>query len=781
MPPPNDNLANAQLLTGSSPSASGTTVDSTNEADEISDGLDYGAGDVWYLWQAPTTGSVLVTLTAPLMDGEFDVYGALATGNTFAYINNTFLNWAPLSAGACSAVVSVTAGQWYLIQVPYYTVAGTFNISVAYQVGPVNDNLANATVISLASFPITGDNTLASTEAAENPAQYNSVWYSFSPTQDGVLSMGVDNGFEISVNTGDSYLNLNTLQAGNTVAVPVFAGQTYLIAVYCQYADSGGPFTLTGSFEVLYPPVNDDFSNAIPLSVDIFTQAVDNTMATIEVNEDPTNYFSVWYKYTPSASGSLTLTQESGIDLTFKIYTGTALQLLTLQDEGNDSLVMPVALGVTYYIAVCSQSSSSFGPYTFSGQRVNEFPIIFIGPQTADTLVLDGNGPQSIVVDEDETIWILNQDEQTIYFSTDGGNTFTLDHTITLAGPPYPVISTGNNMAMFFDENGQLVVAFFTTDGVSNYYFNCYVRNLAGSWTAYTSAAIPVIATNYSLCSSICQGDDGTIHGAITGANQRVGAILSNIAYVNFKDGVMSTPTPITQYNTAEGVGFLSISLVNHLTNILIFWRLENDLSNNANGPFQYCQINPSAPLIMDAVEAAKAWATAKTYYVGDLVLESSTIYICLIQHTSGVFATDLGNGDWQVLSSYATPTVVSALVNTDAYNVRSNGNLYFMIGSGFQPTIGATSLYKNFVSLPINPALITEYGSGWITLASYEIDMNDNLMIYGGFNYLFESPPGINAFLGGVWQPVHVGTFGSGQDNWTWSGGHTYNYQQIG
>lgn len=43
------------------------------------------------------------------------------------------------------------------------------------------------------------------------------------------------------------------------------------------------------------------------------------------------------------------------------------------------------------------------------------------------------------------------------------------------------------------------------------------------------------------------------------------------------------------------------------------------------------------------------AWATGTTYSVRDLATESGVIYICLVPHTSGTFATDLAAGRWAV------------------------------------------------------------------------------------------------------------------------------------
>lgn len=62
------------------------------------------------------------------------------------------------------------------------------------------------------------------------------------------------------------------------------------------------------------------------------------------------------------------------------------------------------------------------------------------------------------------------------------------------------------------------------------------------------------------------------------------------------------------------------------------------------------------------------AWVTATNYQVGNYVLQNSIIYYCLVDHTSGVFATDLANGDWQALSIYQIPTPYQG---TDLFNIK--------------------------------------------------------------------------------------------------------------
>ena len=49
-------------------------------------------------------------------------------------------------------------------------------------------------------------------------------------------------------------------------------------------------------------------------------------------------------------------------------------------------------------------------------------------------------------------------------------------------------------------------------------------------------------------------------------------------------------------------------------------------------------------------------WITATPYVVGNFVKESSIIYYCIVDHTSGVFATDLTAGKWVAQDIYEVP-----------------------------------------------------------------------------------------------------------------------------
>lgn len=49
------------------------------------------------------------------------------------------------------------------------------------------------------------------------------------------------------------------------------------------------------------------------------------------------------------------------------------------------------------------------------------------------------------------------------------------------------------------------------------------------------------------------------------------------------------------------------------------------------------------------------AWLTSTSYAVDDVVSNGGSSYICLIAHTSGTFATDLGAGKWQLMAQKGT------------------------------------------------------------------------------------------------------------------------------
>jgi hypothetical protein len=76
------------------------------------------------------------------------------------------------------------------------------------------------------------------------------------------------------------------------------------------------------------------------------------------------------------------------------------------------------------------------------------------------------------------------------------------------------------------------------------------------------------------------------------------------------------------------------------------------------------------------------AWVTATAYVLNDLVESNDGVYVCLTAHLSGVFATDLSAGKWQLLSAqdrrfYASPLPADPATRPDGSAIQ-NGDWYF-------------------------------------------------------------------------------------------------------
>jgi uncharacterized repeat protein (TIGR01451 family)/uncharacterized delta-60 repeat protein len=121
--PPNDNLANAQTIIGSTGTVSGTNLNATLEGLEFSP--NFAGASIWYAWTAPyTTTMDFNTLNSidPFTGNELDtvlvVYKLSGTNVAYANLTQLAANDDDPSGGLTSRVdVPVTVGNIYLIQV----------------------------------------------------------------------------------------------------------------------------------------------------------------------------------------------------------------------------------------------------------------------------------------------------------------------------------------------------------------------------------------------------------------------------------------------------------------------------------------------------------------------------------------------------------------------------------------------------------------------------------------------------------------------------------------
>ena len=79
--PPNDNFANAIVLTGVTNFATGSNAGATSEPGESDHANAEGGASVWWTWQAPFTGTVLISTVGSSFDTLLSVYTGRALTN----------------------------------------------------------------------------------------------------------------------------------------------------------------------------------------------------------------------------------------------------------------------------------------------------------------------------------------------------------------------------------------------------------------------------------------------------------------------------------------------------------------------------------------------------------------------------------------------------------------------------------------------------------------------------------------------------------------------------
>ena len=240
---------------------------------------------------------------------------------------------------------------------------------------PSNDNFANAIIISTLPFSDEVDNTGATTESNEPLNCFYSpvtVWYSFTPAAnasitanmagssmaDTILSVYQAGGGGL----GDLSL-INCASYGGSAVFIVQAGTTY----YLQAGSMLGVGNLKVNVFETPPPPNDDFADAKIISTLPFSDEVDNTGATTEINEPQdcsyNSPWTVWYSFTSAANVLITANTAGSnmADTRLSVYQAVGgslgdLSLITCGVFGS-SVVFNVQAGSTYYL----QAGSMYG------------------------------------------------------------------------------------------------------------------------------------------------------------------------------------------------------------------------------------------------------------------------------------------------------------------------------------------------------------------------------------------------------------------------------------
>jgi hypothetical protein len=387
-PPANDLFASAELVTGSSVTASGTTVDASKETAEPNHRGYSGGRSIWYRWVAPADGTAVVSVSS-------STYGTLVA----AYTGLTVDGLTPVGTGGDLAGLrfSAVAGQAYHIAIDTYGDGGPVELTLSLVDRPANDDFADAEELTGTSDSATGDTTAATREPGEPYPSYSygagSVWYEWTAPSDGAVAIdtaGSDFNTVLGVYTGDDVAGLvhvasNDDASSSTrtskVTFRSVAGTTYRILVDGYYTYDLGQVQV--SVDLQPPPPNDMFATPTLLPGEAaVTAGGSNAGASVEPGEPSHHgswYYSaqssVWYSWTAPKSGSLTVKAAAGFQTVLAVYRGESVSELTRvvnqpQDwnGGPEQIRVRVEAGVTYSIVVD-------GYAYYSNQATGEFSL----------------------------------------------------------------------------------------------------------------------------------------------------------------------------------------------------------------------------------------------------------------------------------------------------------------------------------------------------------------------------------------------------------------------
>ncbi len=364
--PPNDNLANATVLTGTNATATGTTVGATTEPGEPAHAGYPAAHSIWFVWTAPDDGSALVDLTGSASGTLLAVYVGKYMASLTLVAGNASGN--PDGTGRC--VFQVTAGVLYEIAVDVSAAPGPVELNLqftrSYFPPQITRQPADQTVLE------GGTATFSVVAASDSPISYQ--W--------------LDNAGTDIAGATNSVLVLTNVSPGQAGA--------YAVVV----SNAGGSIASSNAMLVvnLRPP-NDDFANRILLSGSAATTTGSDVFATAE-NGEPTpagwaSPQSVWWTWTAPTNGLafVDVTNYVGNQV-LAIYTGNSLTQLTAVASASWftpplAVEFEVAGGTSYQITVAGVGGSGGTFHLGLSFIATNFPPT-ISQQPANQTVLQG-------------------------------------------------------------------------------------------------------------------------------------------------------------------------------------------------------------------------------------------------------------------------------------------------------------------------------------------------------------------------------------------------------
>ncbi len=284
------------------------------------------------------------------------------------------------TARAATACMAAAAASFTILALP------------AAADGPTNDSFSTTQVITGASGTVTIA-TFGATAEPNEPTHGGqvaaaSVWFAWTAPSSGAFvfnTCGSDYDTLLEIDTGATLVALTPIVSNDdacgtqsSVQFSAVAGTTYQIVVDGFQGD-------TGTLNIAWAPpatapVNDAFASASTITGP--TGSINGTTvgATLQAGEPqhagvPVGH-SVWYSYTPTASGTLTLDTctNTSFDSIIAIYTGTTVNALTPVGANDDNcgiqstVTVAVTNGSTYRVAIAGVATDN-GTFTLRWSR----------------------------------------------------------------------------------------------------------------------------------------------------------------------------------------------------------------------------------------------------------------------------------------------------------------------------------------------------------------------------------------------------------------------------
>lgn len=327
---------------------------------------------VWYEYTPPLATQLTISTCGSDFETGLQVF--TSDGSTLVPVACNDGTGSPCGNQAI-VTFAAAAGTNYLIEVGGRD--GQFgNLSLLLSAPPPSNDTC-ASPLPISEGVTYTENTTYATTNGDPPAVSNAVWFSYTPSREGMLLLSTcgsdfDTGFQVYTGTCGSLTNVLYADNNGPACTGVQASAEFLVSPGTTYliAAGGGMHGGSGNLNLLATmpvPTNDQCSGAVTM-----TSGVTYTLYTVNASEtnDPlplcqTNFGKgVWYTYTPQVNGTARIsTCASDFDTVLQVYTGVCGALTPLANSCDDdagpecggfqaSVRFEGVAGTTYWILV---------------------------------------------------------------------------------------------------------------------------------------------------------------------------------------------------------------------------------------------------------------------------------------------------------------------------------------------------------------------------------------------------------------------------------------------